>query len=143
MDGIIRPEIRFQVNLSTQWNGRFYMSGNGAFAGTQSGTRRSGTRDTNYYDDVIKTMNGNAQDTYRLFMVPGMGYCGGGVGASKIDTKSSIIDWVESHKTPTQLVATGGGADGKGSVLMCPYPQAAKYKGSGDAMDQANWTCGN
>lgn len=98
---------------------------------------------TGYYDDVIKAMNGKAQDSYRLFMVPGMGHCGGGIGASKIDAMSSVIDWVESHKTPTQLVATGGGADGKGSVLMCPYPQAAKYKGSGDAMDQANWTCGN
>lgn len=37
LDGLIRPEIRFQVNMPTAWNGRFYMHGNGGFAGTQPG----------------------------------------------------------------------------------------------------------
>ncbi len=37
LDGFIRPEIRFQVNLPTDWNGRYYMHGNGGFAGTQPG----------------------------------------------------------------------------------------------------------
>jgi len=31
--GIIRPEIRFGVHLPTGWNGRFYMQGNGGYAG--------------------------------------------------------------------------------------------------------------
>ena len=35
VDGLIQPEIRFQVNLPTEWNGRFYMHGNGGYAGTQ------------------------------------------------------------------------------------------------------------
>ncbi|HHX82933.1 MAG TPA: tannase/feruloyl esterase family alpha/beta hydrolase [Pseudomonadaceae bacterium] len=33
VDGIIDPEIRFQVNLPLDWNGRFYMIGNGGHAG--------------------------------------------------------------------------------------------------------------
>ena len=31
--GLIQPEIRFEVNLPTSWNGRLYMFGNGGFAG--------------------------------------------------------------------------------------------------------------
>ncbi len=31
--GQILPEIRFEVNLPTSWNSRFYMTGNGGYAG--------------------------------------------------------------------------------------------------------------
>ena len=31
--GLIQPEIRFEVNLPSSWNRRFYMHGNGGFAG--------------------------------------------------------------------------------------------------------------
>lgn len=31
--GVIVPEVGFRVSLPAQWNGRFYMSGNGGFAG--------------------------------------------------------------------------------------------------------------
>jgi feruloyl esterase len=31
--GLIQPEIRFEVNLPSNWNRRFYMHGNGGFAG--------------------------------------------------------------------------------------------------------------
>src|SRR4051812_30102395 len=33
VQGQIPPEIRFEVALPTAWNGRFYMFGNGGFAG--------------------------------------------------------------------------------------------------------------
>lgn len=35
VDGVIRPEIAFQVNLPTAWNGRLYMHGNRGYAGAQ------------------------------------------------------------------------------------------------------------
>lgn len=35
VDGSIAPEITFQVNLPADWNGRFYMVGNGGHAGQQ------------------------------------------------------------------------------------------------------------
>ncbi|HEX9556420.1 MAG TPA: hypothetical protein VF991_07995, partial [Reyranella sp.] len=31
--GLIQPEIRFELNLPANWNRRFYMHGNGGFAG--------------------------------------------------------------------------------------------------------------
>ena len=31
VDGLIAPEVRFQVNLPSAWNGRFYMHGNGGY----------------------------------------------------------------------------------------------------------------
>ncbi len=33
VDGVIAPEIGFQINLPIKWNGRLYMFGNGGFAG--------------------------------------------------------------------------------------------------------------
>ena len=33
VNGVLAPEIRFQVNLPAYWNRRFYMNGNGGFAG--------------------------------------------------------------------------------------------------------------
>ena len=33
VNGLLAPEIRFQVNLPAYWNRRFYMNGNGGFAG--------------------------------------------------------------------------------------------------------------
>ena len=34
VSGVIPSEIRFEVNLPTDWNRRLYMHGNGGFAGT-------------------------------------------------------------------------------------------------------------
>ena len=34
VSGVIPSEIRFEVNLLTDWNRRLYMHGNGGFAGT-------------------------------------------------------------------------------------------------------------
>src|SRR5690606_8148693 len=33
VNGVIAPEVAFEVNLPAQWNGRFYMIGNGGLAG--------------------------------------------------------------------------------------------------------------
>ena len=45
--GVIPPVIRFQVNMPAAWNGRFYMYGNGGFAGTSPDSEgRARTRES-------------------------------------------------------------------------------------------------
>ena len=41
VNGLIQPEIRFEVNLPANWNRRFYMHGNGGFAGEAPEIRRA------------------------------------------------------------------------------------------------------
>jgi DNA-binding transcriptional regulator YdaS (Cro superfamily) len=41
VDGVIRPQIGFQVNLPTNWNGRFYMHGNRGYAGARPDAGRA------------------------------------------------------------------------------------------------------
>jgi feruloyl esterase len=81
-------------------------------------------------------------DSYRLFMVPGMQHCGGGDAPNVLDPVSTVIDWVEGGKAPASMIAVQQKADG--SVLrarpVCPYPQAAHYLG-GDADQAASFAC--
>lgn len=98
----------------------------------------------NYYNSVNATMGG-AQKTsnwIRLFMVPGMGHCGGGEGPNTFDMVTPLEEWVEQGKAPAQIPAahkTNGQVDR--TRLLCPYPQIGKYKGTGSIDDAANFTC--
>jgi feruloyl esterase len=98
----------------------------------------------NYYKSVLEAMGGKAKvnDSYRLFMVPGMGHCGGGDGTSTFDMVSALDQWVEQGKAPDQIVASKVVS---GAVIrtrpLCPYPQVATYKGSGSTDDAANFSC--
>jgi feruloyl esterase len=98
----------------------------------------------NYYKSVLEAMGGKAKvnDGYRLFMVPGMGHCGGGEGTSTFDMVSALDQWVVQGKAPDQIVASKVVS---GAVVrtrpLCPYPQVATYKGSGSTDDAANFSC--
>jgi feruloyl esterase len=72
-------------------------------------------------------------DFYRLFMLPGVEHCAGGAGPNEIDTLSAVVEWVEHGAAPASIVATKHGADGRLTMQrpVCPYPQVAKYRGSG------------
>ena len=77
----------------------------------------------------------------RLFLVPGMGHCGGGERTlDRFDMLSAIVDWVESGRAPERVIATGASAPGE-SRPLCPYPAHAQYTGSGDAHAAANYLC--
>jgi feruloyl esterase len=98
----------------------------------------------NYYKSVLEAMGGKAKvnDGYRLFMVPGMGHCGGGDGTSTFDMVSALDEWVVQGKAPDKIVASKvvNGAAVRTRPL-CPYPQVATYKGSGSTDDAANFAC--
>jgi feruloyl esterase len=98
----------------------------------------------NYYKSVLERMGGKAKvdDSYRLFMVPGMGHCGGGDGTSTFDMVSALDEWVVQGKAPNSIVASRvvNGATVRTRPL-CPYPQVATYKGSGSTDDATNFSC--
>jgi len=95
-----------------------------------------------YYQSVLKTMGGAADDSIRLFMFPGMGHCGGGDGPNSFDAMSALAQWVEKGQAPGQVVAShrsGGAVDRTRPI--CAYPKTAVYKGTGSIDDAANFVC--
>ena len=77
----------------------------------------------------------------RLFLVPGMGHCGGGERTlDRVDLLSAIVEWVEQGRAPERVIATGASAPGE-SRPLCPWPAHAQYAGSGDARDASNYIC--
>jgi feruloyl esterase len=98
----------------------------------------------NYYESVLDTMGGASKvnESYRLFMVPGMAHCHDGDGPNQFDTISALEQWVEKGKAPDQIIASRI-RDGKTDRTrpLCPYPQVATYKGTGSTDDAANFSC--
>jgi feruloyl esterase len=92
-----------------------------------------------YYNSVLDKMGKNQSNWMRLFMVPGMAHCGGGPGVNTFDSIGTIEKWVEKGVAPDQMMGTG--AQGTLTRPLCPYPQYAEYKGSGDLKSAANWAC--
>jgi feruloyl esterase len=98
----------------------------------------------NYYTSVVKKMGGAAKtaEWVRLFMVPGMGHCGGGEGPNTFDTVAALEQWVEQGKAPDRIVAsrvTNGKVER--TRPLCPYPQVAVHTGSGSTNEAANFAC--
>ena len=97
----------------------------------------------NYYNSVHAALHGyKLGDSFRLFMMPGMNHCFGGEGPSMIDPVAALELWVETGKAPDQIVAANY-ENGKPSRTrpLCPYPQVAKYKGTGSTDDAGNFVC--
>jgi len=94
-------------------------------------------------------------------MVPTMSHCAGGPGATMFgnaggfeapqedadhDVVMALARWVEQGKAPDRLIATGyvEGNPTKGVAMthpLCPYPQVAHYKGTGDTKDASDFVC--
>ncbi len=92
-------------------------------------------------------------------MVPGMQHCGGGPGANAFgqdeansaqdaqhNLYTSLVDWVESGRAPSAVIATKFIDDdpSKGVKMtrpLCPYPEVAEYSGSGDKSAAGSFAC--
>jgi feruloyl esterase len=110
-----------------------------------------------YFQAVEAKMG--AKDTakfLRLYLAPGMTHCAGGPGpdsfgqaVDRADAQHSVTkaleQWVEDGTAPQGIVATKYKAGPASEVVrtrpLCPYPQVARYKGSGNTDDAANFTC--
>ena len=99
---------------------------------------------TQYYARVVDALGGvpKVHGSYRLFMAPGMGHCGGGEGPNTFDMVAALEQWVEHGKAPDQIPAshsTNGAVDR--TRPLCPYPQLAMYNGAGSIDDAASFVC--
>ena len=118
-----------------------------------------------FYKRLAKQFGGEekTQEFARLFMVPGFGHCFGGAGPNRFDSSAfgglgppstdadhdmftALNRWVEDGVAPSQIIATKyvDNDPAKGVAMqrpLCPYPQAAWYKGEGDPNDAANFVC--
>jgi hypothetical protein len=103
------------------------------------------------------------KDYFRLFMVPGMGHCFSGPGAwvfngayqdlyaiNPVDPEHDVVAavdrWVEQGIPPDKIIATKFVDDTPANGVaftrpLCPYPELARYKGSGNPNEAANFTC--
>ena len=94
-----------------------------------------------YYESVERATPG-AHDFVRLFMVPGMGHCGGGTGPDTFDLLGTLDRWASNGGAPDGIVVSRS-TDGKVDRTrpLCPWPQVAKWKGSGSTDDAAQFEC--
>ncbi len=105
-------------------------------------------RTIQYYEDVIERIDSRkrANRFTRLYLAPGMHHCSGGPGPNTFDMLTALEKWVEQGEAPKSIVATkfvnNAPANGvERTRPLCPYPQTARYTGSGSINDAANFAC--
>jgi feruloyl esterase len=92
-----------------------------------------------YYESVLEEMGADQDDWMRLFMVPGMGHCRGGMGPHEFDMLTKLEEWREQGNAPAEIPARN--PESGLERPLCVYPQTAAYDGSGDLKDKSNWSC--
>jgi hypothetical protein len=100
-------------------------------------------RSKQYIEDVHKEMGKKgADDVARLFLLPGVSHCSGGVGPDTADWVTALEEWVEGGHAPDEITAYQyNGANVTRTRPLCPYPRVAKYNGSGSIDDAEKFTC--
>ncbi len=106
------------------------------------------TRTMKYYEDLAEAAEmsfGELQKNVRLFMVPGMHHCVGGPGPDFFDTLTALDNWVEGVAKPDAILAIHFAGNTPPAIdrtmPLCKFPEEARYKGTGDKNDAANWIC--
>jgi feruloyl esterase len=95
-----------------------------------------------YYERALEVNGAKTSEFFRLFMIPGMAHCAGGVGPDRHDPVTAIINWVEKGKAPETMIASKVVNDQVVRTRpLCPYPQVARYKGQGSIDDASSFSC--
>ncbi len=123
-----------------------------------------------YHEAMLSQMGRSVAASFeRLYLLPGVYHCGKGEGPSAVDFLTPMIDWVEQGKAPDALITRTAmdasndfgqpTADKKDQALSAlkkepestgslqnrpvyPYPAVARYGGSGDPKNAANYVKG-
>jgi pimeloyl-ACP methyl ester carboxylesterase len=99
-----------------------------------------------YYQRLTRN-NGGPETTStwaRLFLVPGMNHCAGGPATDSFDGLAAIVDWVEKGAAPSRIEASArpGTMYFPGRTRpLCAYPSFARYRGTGNLEESANFVC--
>ncbi len=100
-----------------------------------------------WWEKLDANLGGKATESVRLFAVPGMTHCDGGVALDKFDALAALTDWVEKGKAPDTIVASVNPANRDTAAWspsrtrpLCPWPQYARYQG-GDPETAASFAC--
>ena len=110
---------------------------------------------TAWYDSVRAANNGDASNFARFYRVPGMNHCSGGPATDQFDMLTPLVNWVEKGEAPATVLASvrgkgnaaGANADVPASWSatrsrpLCPYPQVARYNGTGDIESASSFSC--
>ena len=75
-------------------------------------------------------------------MLPGVGHCGGGRGPDDADFMTALDRWREAGTAPARIDASRA-TNGRVELTrpLCPYPQVARYTGTGSTNEAANFVC--
>jgi len=94
-----------------------------------------------YYEQAV-ARDPAAADAFRMFLLPGVLHCGGGLGPDTADWTAAIDNWVEHGQAPERVIAT---RTANGAAIMsrplCPYPQKAVYSGAGSTNEAESFVC--
>lgn len=92
-----------------------------------------------YYAAMRKVVGPTADAFSRLYMLPGVGHCGGGDGPDKMDLMDPMMAWVEDGVAPEAIeVASKSFGRTLATRPVWPFPAVAKYRGSGPASASAS-----
>jgi len=81
-----------------------------------------------YYEQVQAKLGAAGRDVYRLFMVPGMFHCRGGVGTGALRCPDATDQLGgERHRTAAHPRHQARGRQGGATRPLCPYPQVARH----------------
>ena len=96
-----------------------------------------------FFERVLQAAGRDAAGrSIQLYMVPGMDHCQGGVGTDIFDKVAAMDEWIAKGRAPARIAAshaTGGQVDK--TRPLCPYPQIARYKGTGSLTEAENFIC--
>jgi feruloyl esterase len=122
-----------------------------------------------YYQAMQATLGADTVDGFaRLYLLPGVGHCGGGQGPGKLDLLTATMAWVEGAAAPDAIltasnseVSSFGQPDGvekkdgrppqadlgvpplpEMTRPVWPWPATARWTGKGDVTDAATWEKG-
>ncbi len=107
-----------------------------------------------FYRANAAALGDSTSSFLRLFMMPGMGHCGGGGGPDAVDWLTSLETWVEGGTAPDAIVSyqlRNPPAEHRESTFpiaadrierarpLYPFPAYAQYRGHGDPADPTSF----